>query len=187
MLYKKAVFENFSIFTGKHLYWSFFLIKLQAWRPATSLKRESQHKSFPIIIAKFLKTLFWRKSANDCFCFSVLLFIDNHCVKSVQMRSFFWSVFSSIRAEYGKMRCRNTDQKKLRIWTLFTQCNFTLDSLSLRVTLSILTHTATVIYTLDSNYSLSLGSFNCSCTFFDAKDSWRNFSWFIVPQFDQVF
>ena len=36
-----------------------------------------------------------------------------HCVKSVQIRSFFWSVFSRIRTEYGS--------EKLRIWTLFTQ------------------------------------------------------------------
>ena len=27
-----------------------------------------------------------------------------HCVKSVQIRSFFWSVFSCIRAEYGDLR-----------------------------------------------------------------------------------
>ena len=27
----------------------------------------------------------------------------HHCVKSVQMRSFFWSVFSRIRTEYGEM------------------------------------------------------------------------------------
>ena len=26
---------------------------------------------------------------------------DRHCVKSVQTRSFFWSVFSRIRTEYG--------------------------------------------------------------------------------------
>ena len=26
-----------------------------------------------------------------------------HCVKSVQIRSFFWSVFSHIRAEYGEI------------------------------------------------------------------------------------
>ena len=54
-----------------------------------------------------------------------------HYVKSVQIRSFFWSVFSRIRTEYGEMRSispysvwmrENTDQKKLRIWTLFTQC-----------------------------------------------------------------
>ena len=54
----------------------------------------------------------------------------NHCVKSVQIRSFFWSVFSRIRTEYGEIRSispysvrmrENTDQKKFRIWTLFTQ------------------------------------------------------------------
>ena len=55
----------------------------------------------------------------------------NHCVKSVQIRSFFWSVFSCIRTKYGDLRSKspysvriqeNTDQKKLRIWTLFTKC-----------------------------------------------------------------
>ena len=53
-----------------------------------------------------------------------------HCVKSVQMQSFFWSVFSHIWTEYAEVRSispysvrmrENTDQKKLRIWTLFTQ------------------------------------------------------------------
>ena len=52
------------------------------------------------------------------------------CVKSVQIRSFFLSVFSRIRTEYGEIQSispysiqmrENTDQKKLRIWTLFTQ------------------------------------------------------------------
>ena len=51
-------------------------------------------------------------------------------LKSVQIRSFFWSVFSHIRTEYGKIlrissysvQIRvNMDQKVLRIWTLFTQ------------------------------------------------------------------
>ena len=54
-----------------------------------------------------------------------------HCVKSIQIWSFFWSVFFRIRTEYGEIRKislysvqmrENTDQKKLRIWTLFTQC-----------------------------------------------------------------
>ena len=44
---------------------------------------------------------------------------------------FFWSVFFRIWTEYGDLRSEspysvriwgNTDQKKLRIWTLFTQC-----------------------------------------------------------------
>ena len=54
----------------------------------------------------------------------------SHCVKSVQIRSFFWSVFSCIWTEYGDLRSNspysvwiweNTDQTKLRIWTLFMQ------------------------------------------------------------------
>ena len=52
-----------------------------------------------------------------------------HCVK--QIRSFFWSVFSRIGTEYGEIlrispysgrMLENADQKRLRIWTLFTQC-----------------------------------------------------------------
>ena len=55
-----------------------------------------------------------------------------HCVKSVQIRSFFWSVFSRSLTEYGEIRRftpyfvrmrENVDQKKLHIWTLFTQCS----------------------------------------------------------------
>ena len=30
-----------------------------------------------------------------------------HCVKSAQIRSYFWSVFSSIQSEYRKLRTRN--------------------------------------------------------------------------------
>ena len=45
-------------------------------------------------------------------------------------RSFLWSLFSCIRTEYGDLWSKspysvqmqeNTDQKKLRIWTLFAQ------------------------------------------------------------------
>ena len=32
--------------------------------------------------------------------------IRDHCVKSFQIRSFFWSVFSCIQTEYGKIRTR---------------------------------------------------------------------------------
>ena len=52
------------------------------------------------------------------------------CVKSVQILCYFWSVSSRIQTEYGQIRSispysvqmwENTDQKKLRIWTLSTQ------------------------------------------------------------------
>ena len=51
-------------------------------------------------------------------------------MKSVQICSFFRSVFSRVRTEYGDLlrespysvrMWEHTDQKKLRIWTLFTQ------------------------------------------------------------------
>ena len=58
--------------------------------------------------------------------------IENwHYVKSAQIQSFFWSVSCRIRTEYGEIRRispyslrmrENTDQEKLRIWTLLTQC-----------------------------------------------------------------
>ena len=59
-----------------------------------------------------------------------LILASTHCVKSVQMQSFFWSVFFRIRPEYGDLPSNsnysvriqeNTDQKKLRILTLFAQ------------------------------------------------------------------
>ena len=55
----------------------------------------------------------------------------SHCVKSVQMRSLIWSVFSCIRTEYRDLWSKSShsaqiresaDQRKLRIWALFTQC-----------------------------------------------------------------
>ena len=36
-----GVYKNFAIFTGKHLCWSLFLIKLQASRPETLLEIDS--------------------------------------------------------------------------------------------------------------------------------------------------
>ena len=62
---------------------------------------------------------------------SITWYNNLHCVKCVQIRSFFWSVSSRIRTEYGEVRSfspysvrmrENTDQKKLLIWTLFIQC-----------------------------------------------------------------
>ena len=41
VFYKKSIPKNSSNFIRKHLWWSVFLIKLQAWVPATLLKRDS--------------------------------------------------------------------------------------------------------------------------------------------------
>ena len=59
-------------------------------------------------------------------------FTSKHCLKSVQIRSFLWPVFSSITTEYGDLLYEtpysfqiqeNTDRNKLGIWTLFMQRN----------------------------------------------------------------
>ena len=59
---------------------------------------------------------------------------NNHCVKSIRTQSFFWSVFSCIWTEYGKIlrispysvqMLENTDQRKLPIWTFLPAVNST--------------------------------------------------------------
>ena len=55
VFYKKIVLKNFAIFTEKHLYQNLSTIKLQPYRPATSLKR-LQHRRFFFNIAQFLRT-----------------------------------------------------------------------------------------------------------------------------------
>ena len=54
---KKDALKNFVSFIGKHLCWSlFFLIKLQAFRPTTLLRRDSNTGCFPMKFANFLRT-----------------------------------------------------------------------------------------------------------------------------------
>ena len=54
MFYKKAVLDNFAIFTGKQLCWSLFLIKLQAFKLATLLKRDSNTGAFLCILQTYI-------------------------------------------------------------------------------------------------------------------------------------
>ena len=72
---REALLTNFPIFTGKHLSWSLFLIKLQSFRSATLLKRDPNTGVFLWVLQNFSEHLFWRTSANDCFC---LGFFDVH-------------------------------------------------------------------------------------------------------------
>ena len=52
---KNAVLKKFGNFKGKHLSWSIFLIKLQAW-VCNFIKKRLQHLHFPVKFAKFLRT-----------------------------------------------------------------------------------------------------------------------------------
>ena len=50
---KTSVIKNFAIFTGKRLCWSLFLIKLQAFRSATLIRKDSNTDVFFWILQNF--------------------------------------------------------------------------------------------------------------------------------------
>ena len=56
---KKAVLRNFAKFTGNTCARVSFLIKLQASRPATLLKKSLWYRCFPVNFVKFLRTPFF--------------------------------------------------------------------------------------------------------------------------------
>ena len=58
VLLKKGVLNNFANFTGKHLYWSLFLInsKNTGLQPCNFIKKRLQHRCFPVKFVKFLRT-----------------------------------------------------------------------------------------------------------------------------------
>ena len=85
----------------------------------------------PTLSASYMSTNLCQKFQG--FPISLLILYIKHCVKSVQIRSFFWSLFFRIRTEYKDIlrispysvqMQENTDQKKLRIWTHFTQWRY---------------------------------------------------------------
>ena len=70
---QKGVLKNFTNFKGKHLCWSFILMKLKAWRLATLLKGYSSTGVFLVKFAKFLRTPFFTEHLRwlllICFLF----------------------------------------------------------------------------------------------------------------------
>ena len=57
MFFKVGVHKNVANFTEKHLCWSLFVIKLQAFRPGCNLiKKRLQHRCFSVKFGKFLRT-----------------------------------------------------------------------------------------------------------------------------------
>ena len=107
--------QLFADILKKRCFWK--LCKIYKKKPVVEpetcnfIKKRIQHRCFPVNFAKIFRTYF-RISSDDC----------SHCVKSVQMRSFFWSTrlwsktqtFSwfansvnlRIQSEYGKIRIR---------------------------------------------------------------------------------
>ena len=55
---KVGVLKNVAIFTGKHLCWNLFLIKMQAWR-SLLVKKKTPTQVFPFEYCKIFKTTFF--------------------------------------------------------------------------------------------------------------------------------
>ena len=118
---------------AEEFYWSileYFLPFLLSWKPLSLVLFES-NKFLLVPWGKLVShDLVWSKENSLLFLEIYKLLLATHCVKSVHILSLFWSVFSRIRTEYGHLRNKspysvrkreNTDEKKLRIWTFFTQ------------------------------------------------------------------
>ena len=71
MFFKTGVLKNFGIFTGKHLCWSLFLIKLLAWSPATVLKRESTQVFSWEYYEVFKNSFFLQNTSCGCSCYDL--------------------------------------------------------------------------------------------------------------------
>ena len=71
VFYKKDAYQNFVKYTQKHLYQSFFFIKVGGLRSATLLKR-LWHKCFPVNFVKFSKKPFLENTSGR-------LLLDFHC------------------------------------------------------------------------------------------------------------
>ena len=68
---EKGVLKNFANFSGKHLCWSLFLIKLQAQETANFLKRDSN-------TVKFLKLFRKKYLRTSAFVFSPFILFAMH-------------------------------------------------------------------------------------------------------------
>ena len=68
-----GVLKNFLIFTGKHLSWGLFLIKLQACR---FIEKRLQHWCFPLHVKKFLRTPIL-KNIRERLLLIILLVLSN--------------------------------------------------------------------------------------------------------------
>ena len=67
MFFKIGVLNSFAKFTRKHLSWSLFLIKLQAFRPSTFLKETPTQVLFCELFKFFKEQLFEQSTSGDCF------------------------------------------------------------------------------------------------------------------------
>ena len=65
--FKTDVCKNCVIFTGKHLRWSLFVIKLPACKPVNLLERDSSTNVFLLILLMFKNSFFYRTPSGSWY------------------------------------------------------------------------------------------------------------------------
>ena len=78
MFCEKDVLKNFANFTGKHLRWSFFLIKRQDFWLVTLLKRDSNTGVFPREHSEVFRNAYFEvqtleNESYSCFFMSIVI------------------------------------------------------------------------------------------------------------------
>ena len=87
---KKAVLKNFTIFTWKRLCWSLFLMKLQAFRSAILLERDSNTGVLLSLLRKFKNTYFEEHLQTSASVYWNDLLIYLNCVIKNMLPERFW-------------------------------------------------------------------------------------------------
>ena len=105
MIFKIAVLKNFAIFTGKHFCWILFLIKLQGFKLILDTSFLQHFSSEWTIFCTISSN--WKERILSSQYFLAIVWIQDYMKNSLSLRKkylyleLFWSVFSSIRTEYG--------------------------------------------------------------------------------------
>ena len=90
MFFKISVLIDFANFTGKHLCWSLFLIKLQSLKVCNFIKN-TPTRCFPVKFAKYLNTLFLQNIYGNCFWRNASWWLLLPWkIKSVERLKLFW-------------------------------------------------------------------------------------------------
>ena len=92
---EKGVLKIYRKFTAEHQCQSEISIKLQS----NFIEIALRHGYYPVNFLHIFRPPFPRTPLGGCFCRVQDSPQINHCVISVQIRSYFWSVFSRIRTD----------------------------------------------------------------------------------------
>ena len=83
MFCKKVVLQKFANVIRKHLCWSLFLIKLQAFQICNFIKKILQHRCFPVISAKFFKNSYFEEHLRTNAFSYVCQVIENTAIGTI--------------------------------------------------------------------------------------------------------